>query len=52
MPEDAVAQSIANIRMGYTMLERVDRDELRACFASSDAIKIAQLMRRMLGEQG
>ncbi|MGA2477157.1 MAG: TIM barrel protein [Spirochaetia bacterium] len=51
MPEDAVAQSIANIRMGYTMLERVDRNELRACFASSDAIKIAQLMRRMLGEK-
>ena len=51
MPEDAVAQSIANIRMGYAMLERVDRNELRACFASSDAIKIAQLMRRMLGEK-
>ncbi len=50
MPEDAVAQSIANITMGYTMLERVDRKELRACFASSDAIEIARLMRRMLGE--
>jgi L-rhamnose isomerase len=49
MPEDAVAQSIANIRAGYVMLERVDRKELRACFESSDAIAIARLMRRMLG---
>jgi xylose isomerase len=49
MPEDAVAQSIANIRMCCQMLDRVDRDELRACFKSSDAIAIARLMRRMLG---
>jgi xylose isomerase len=49
MPEDAVAQSIANLRMGYEMLDRVDRQELRACFQSSDAIRIAQLQRKMLG---
>jgi len=49
MPEDAVTQSIANIRMGYQMLDRVDRDALRACFKSSDAIAIARLMRKMLG---
>jgi L-rhamnose isomerase len=52
MPEDAVAQSIANMKMGYAMLDRVDREELRGCFSSSDAIRIAQLMRRMLGETG
>jgi xylose isomerase len=49
MPEDAVAQSIANIRMCYEMLDRVDRNDLRACFQSSDAIRIAVLMRKMLG---
>ncbi len=49
MPEDAVAQSIANLRMGYEMLDRVDRKELKACFESSDAIEIARLMRKMLG---
>jgi len=31
------------------LLDRVPRDELRACFQTSDAIKISRLMRRMLG---
>jgi hypothetical protein len=52
MPEDAVAESIANIRAGYEMLDRVDRDELRGCFRTSDAIQVARIMRKMLGSRG
>jgi hypothetical protein len=40
---------IRNIKFGYELLERVPRDELRECFVTNDAIKISQLMRRMLG---
>jgi xylose isomerase len=32
MPEDAVEQSIKNLQMGFEMLDRVDRDEIRECF--------------------
>ncbi len=49
MPEDAVARSIANFRMCCQMLDKVEKKDLHACFASSDAIKISQLMRKMLG---
>jgi xylose isomerase len=48
-PEKAIEESIRNIEFGYEMIERVDREELRQCFQSSDAIKITQLMRQMLG---
>ncbi len=48
-PEKAVAQSICNLQVCYEMLERVPRDEIRACFQTSDAIRIAELMRQMLG---
>jgi xylose isomerase len=47
-PEDAVAESIKNLQFGYELLERVPRAELRECMQTSDAIKISQLMRRML----
>ena len=48
-PEKAVEESIKNLKLGFELLERVPKDELRECFASSDAIKISRLMRRMLG---
>ncbi|MGB3716545.1 MAG: TIM barrel protein [Candidatus Promineifilaceae bacterium] len=48
-PDKAIEESIRNIRFGYEMIERVDRDELRGCFQSSDAIRVTQLMRQMLG---
>lgn len=47
-PEKAVDESIRNLRFGFELLARVPRDELRECFVTSDAIKISQLMRRML----
>ena len=49
-PEKAVEESIRNLHFALELLDRVPRDELRQCFQSSDAIKISQLMRRMLGE--
>ena len=48
-PDKAIEESIRNIRFGYEMIDRVDRAELRSCFQSSDAIRVAQLMRQMLG---
>ncbi len=48
-PAKAVDESIKNLKFGYELLSRVPREELRECFQTSDAIHIAQLMRRMLG---
>jgi hypothetical protein len=48
-PEKAMEESIRNIKFGYELLDRVPRRELRQCFQSSDAIRISQLMRGMLG---
>jgi xylose isomerase len=48
-PDKAIEESIRNIQFGYEMIDRVDRDDLRDCFLSSDAIRITQLMRQMLG---
>lgn len=48
-PEQAVEQSIKNIQFYYEMLDRIARDEIRDCFQSSDAIRIAELTRKMLG---
>jgi xylose isomerase len=48
-PEKAMDESIRNLKFGYELLDRVPRQELRQCFQSSDAIRISQLMRRMLG---
>ena len=48
-PEKAIAESIRNLYFGFELLDRVPREELRACFQSSDAIRVAQLQRRMLG---
>jgi len=50
-PELAVEESIHNLRFGFEVLERVPREELRECFRTCDAIKIAQLQRRLLGGQ-
>jgi len=51
MPEDAAEQSIKNLQMGFTMLDRVGRDEIRQCMKTSDAIQIARLMRRMVATE-
>ena len=48
-PERAVVQSIRHLQACYEVLDRVPREEIRACFSSSDAIRIAELMRRMMG---
>ena len=48
-PAQVVAESIRNLEFGYELLDRVPRDEIRDVFRTSDAIKISQLMRRMLG---
>ena len=48
-PEKAIEESIRNLYFGFELLDRVPRDELRDCFRTSDAIKIAQLQRRILG---
>jgi xylose isomerase len=47
--EKAVEESIRNLKFGFELLDRVPRDELLECFQTSDAIRISQLMRRMLG---
>lgn len=47
-PEDAISESIKNLQFGYELLDRVPRAELREVMQTSDAIKISQLMRRML----
>jgi xylose isomerase len=48
-PDQAIAESIRNIEFGYEMINRVPREEIREVMISSDAIKLAQLQRRMLG---
>lgn len=48
-PEKVVEESIRNLHFGLEMIDRVPREELREIFQSSDAIRISQLMRRMLG---
>jgi xylose isomerase len=48
-PEQVVAETVRNLHFCLELIDRVPRDELRDCFRSSDAIKISQLMRRMLG---
>lgn len=48
-PEQAVAESIRNLHFALELVERIPREELLECSQSSDAIKISQLMRRMLG---
>ena len=48
-PELAVDESIKNLKFGYELLDRVPRQELYEVFQTSNAIKISQLMRRMLG---
>jgi xylose isomerase len=48
-PEKVVAETIRNLHFCLELIDRVPREELRAVFQSSDAIKISQLMRRMLG---
>lgn len=50
-PEQVVEQSIKNIQFYYEMLNRIPWDEIKGCFETSDAIKIAELLRQMLGEQ-
>lgn len=45
----AVDQSVRNINACREMLKRIDRNELRKCFQSADAIRINELMRKMLG---
>ncbi len=48
-PALVVEETIRNLEFGYELLDRVPRDELRECFRTSDAIKIVQLQRKMLG---
>ncbi len=48
-PAKCVEESIKMLRLGFEMLDRVDRDEIRDCFRTCDAIQIARLQRQMLG---
>jgi xylose isomerase len=48
-PDKAVEESIANLKFGYELLSRVPKQEWYEVFQTSDAIKISQLFRRMLG---
>jgi xylose isomerase len=48
-PEQVVAETVRNLHFCLELIDRVPRAEIRDCFRSSDAIKISQLMRRMLG---
>ena len=48
-PEQVVAETVRNLHFCLELIDRVPRDELRACFQSSDAIQISRLMRQMLG---
>ena len=48
-PAKVVDETIKNLHFGYELLGRVPRDELHEVMHTCDAIKIAQLMRRMLG---
>jgi hypothetical protein len=44
-----IRECIRNLQFGFELLDRVPREEIREAMYSSDAIKIAQLQRRMLG---
>ena len=46
---EVVRETIKNLKFGYELLDRVPREELREVMHTYDAIKISQLMRRMLG---
>ena len=48
-PVKVVDETIKNLYFGYELLGRVPREELHEVMHTYDAIKIAQLMRRMLG---
>lgn len=48
-PEQIVAESVRNLHFARELLGRIDRNELRQCFQTSNAVKISQLMRQMLG---
>jgi xylose isomerase len=50
-PVAVVQETIKNLKFGYELLDRVDREEFREVMRTSDAVKISQLMRRMLGGQ-
>ena len=48
-PEKAIEESIRNLHFALELVDRIPREELLECSQTSDAIKISQLMRRMLG---
>ena len=48
-PVKVVDETIKNLYFGYELLGRVPREEIHEVMHTYDAIKIAQLMRRMLG---
>jgi xylose isomerase len=48
-PAAVIRETVKNLHFGYELLDRVPRQELREVMHSYDAIKIAQLQRRMLG---
>jgi len=43
-PEEKATESIRDLKLGFELLDRVPREQLRECFQTSDAIKISQLM--------
>lgn len=47
-PADAASESIKNIKFMYSLLDKLDREEIRKRFQDSDAIKISALLREML----
>jgi xylose isomerase len=49
LPDQALEESIANINFMYGLLDRLDRKEIRQRWQDSDAIKLSQILRRMLG---
>jgi sugar phosphate isomerase/epimerase len=48
-PAQVVDQTIKNLRFGYELLDRVPRTQLQENMRTSNAIGIAEMMRKMLG---
>jgi len=48
-PEQVVSECVKNLHFCLELIDRVSREELLECFQTSDAVKISQLMRQMLG---
>ncbi len=48
-PAKAIDESIKMLKFGFELLDRVPREDIREVMRTSDGIRVAQIMRQMLG---